>query len=260
LMSNDIKRTITFSVVIPAFNASKTIVRAISSCIEQSYPPYEIIVVDDASTDDTAAILDQFTGQIRKIILTKNSGSSIARNKGMDTATGNYIAFLDADDEWHKHKLLIMASALEANKNIQFLYHSFSLNEFTNQELPEKSVLYRLPFIKLLYGNPIATPCAVISNQKKFRFETSMRHMEDYDLWLRIGYKHKIFFIDLPLCRISRPVLSHGGVSAAKWKMRKGELRAFRRLIRLNPLFIFAQPFLYCYSIGKHIYKAISGR
>ena len=75
-----------------------------------------------------------------------------------------------------------------------------------------------------------------------------------------MAYKHKAYFIDIPLTQLGRPVLSKGGISANKWGMRKGELKAFTRLVKLNPLFILSLPFLYSYSLGKHIFKAISGR
>jgi hypothetical protein len=115
--------------------------------------------------------------------------------------------------------------------------------------------VYKLPFVKLLAGNVIATSCAIIRNNPGFRFESSMRYTEDYDLWLRIGYRHKIHFINIPLTQIFRPFLSKGGISENKWKMRKGEMRAYRRLTKLNPLFVLLLPFLLVSSLGKHVVK-----
>ncbi|MBS1689578.1 MAG: glycosyltransferase family 2 protein [Bacteroidetes bacterium] len=252
---------IKFSVVIPTYNAAGTIVRTIESCLKQSYAAHEIIVVDDGSTDETEQLLEERFGN--KIIYTrlyKNLGPSFARNKGMDLATGNYIAFLDADDGWHEDKLLVAKSILEANTKIKFLYHPFTQEDVSTKKLPEGATIYTLPFIKLLNGNVIGTPCVVLANDKSFRFETEMRYMEDYDLWLRIGYRNKIYFINLSLTQIGRPVLSKGGQSGNKWKMRKGELKAYTRLARLNPLFILLLPVLYVYSLSKHIYKAITGK
>ncbi|MGN6567030.1 MAG: glycosyltransferase family 2 protein [Flavipsychrobacter sp.] len=258
-MNEDID--IKFSVVIPTYNSAEAVVRAIESCLQQSYLAYEIIVVDDGSTDDTEQLLnEQFGNRINYTRLYKNLGPSTARNKGMDLATGNYIAFLDADDIWHEDKLMVARSILDANRNIKFLYHPFTLEDIRQKKLPEGATIYKLPFIKLLNGNIIGTPCVVLANNPSFRFETDMRYMEDYDLWLRIGYRNKIYFINLPLTQIGRPVLSKGGQSANKWKMRKGELKAYTRLVKLNPLFILLLPVLYVYSLGKHLYKAITGR
>lgn len=256
-MSNE---AIKFSVVIPAYNAAGTIARAVDSCLRQSYVPYEIIVVDDASTDNTEEILSVTYGD--KIIYTRlaqNGGGAVARNKGMERASGNYIAFLDADDLWHEQKLEIAASILEAKPGIYFLFHPYTLNDIHTVTVPGSATLFRLPFIKLLQHNPIATPCAIVRNIPAIRFEPSMRYSEDYDLWLRTAYKYKAYFIDVPLTQIGRPILSGGGVSANKWKMRTGEIKAFRRLMRLNPLFLFAMPFLFTYSIGKHVFKSITG-
>ncbi|WP_276133754.1 glycosyltransferase family 2 protein [Polluticoccus soli] len=250
---------IRFSVIIPAYNAGKTIVRAIESALEQTHAPYEIIVINDTSSDNTGELIESFGERVKHIQLLQNCGSAVARNKGLDAASGDYIAFLDADDLWHEQKLELVASILSAKPDISFLYHSYTLQDIRTITSPQGAVLYQTPFVKFLTRNPVATPCAVITNSKEFRFEPSMRYMEDYDLWLRIAYKHKAYFIDIPLTQIGRPVLSEGGISENKWEMRKGELRAFRRLVRLNPLFLPMLPFLYTYSLGKHLYKTVSG-
>jgi teichuronic acid biosynthesis glycosyltransferase TuaG len=256
-MSNE---AVTFSVVIPAYNAQGTLGRAVDSCLQQTYGPHEIIVVDDASTDDTETFLkDTYGDKVIYLRLVQNAGSAVARNKGIDRATGSYIAFLDADDIWHERKLEIAASILGAKKDIYFLYHSYTLDNIHTVPVPESATIYRLRFIKLLQHNPIATPCAIVKNTSSIRFESSMRYSEDYDLWLRVAYKYKAYFINVPLTQIGRPILSAGGVSVDKWKMRKGELKAFRRLMRLNPLFLLAMPFLFTYSLGKHALKAIVG-
>jgi teichuronic acid biosynthesis glycosyltransferase TuaG len=254
------REEIKFSVVIPVYNAEATIKRTLDSCIAQTHTPYEIIVVDDFSTDETANIIATYGNDVKYIQLLQNNGASVARNKGLDAATGDYIAFLDADDVWHSKKLEIMGAILASvNIDIALIYHPFTLQDINSIELPESGTLYRLPFVKLLQRNPIATPCAIMRNNTKYRFEASMRYMEDYDMWLRIAHKNPVYFIKIPLTQINRPVLSTGGLSANKWKMRKGELRSFRRLARLNPLYIFLLPILYPYSIAKHIFKASRG-
>jgi glycosyltransferase involved in cell wall biosynthesis len=173
----------------------------------------------------------------------------------MDVATGDFIAFLDHDDMWHRDKLAIMHSILSAQPQIDFLYHTYTLQEINTIQLPEGGTVYRLPFMKLLSRNVIATPCVVMKSSIPLRFEPTMRYTEDYDLWLRIGYKHKLHFINIPLTQLGRPVLSKGGLSSNKWKMRCGEMRAYRRLIRLNPLFMLLLPFLLFGSLLKHIGK-----
>ena len=261
-MSNAIDKThlndgLKFSVVIPVYNGASTIQRALDSVIAQSYENYEIIVVDDASTDQTNDILQGYGEQIILIQKVINSGGSVARNAGMDVATGDYIAFLDADDTWHPDKLSLMNAILEATPSIKLLYHPYTLEPIAHKRIPENIQVFKLPFVKLLPANLIATPCTVIKNDPTFRFDTNMRYTEDYDLWLRIGYKHKLHFINIPLTQLFRPITSEGGVSSNKWAMRKGEMRAYRKLVKLNPLFILLLPILVISSLGKHLVKKV---
>lgn len=249
---------IRFSVIIPAYNAENTIVRAIDSVLNQSYPEYEIIIVDDASKDDTVSLITKIYGdKVTLIQKIGNGGSSIARNTGMDAAKGNYIAFLDADDVWHKDKLMLMSTILASAPEITLFYHPYTQDNITCNALPENIPIFRLPFIKLLPSNPIATSCIIIQNDPAFRFEPSMRYTEDYDFAMRIGYKHKIYFINIPLTQIFRKFTSAGGISENIWKMRKGEMKAYSRLVKLNPLFVFLLPFLWVSSLGKHVYKKL---
>jgi len=249
---------IQFSVVIPAYNAAATIVQAINSCLQQTYPPLEIIVVNDASTDSTEAVIkSSFGEQVHYTQLTKNGGGAVARNTGLNMAKGNYVAFLDADDTWHNEKLFIIKNIIESKPGIHLLFHPYTLQDLYLQPLPNGVTIYKFPFIKLLYRNTIAPSCVIIANKHSYRFNNKMRYTEDFDLWLRIGYSHKIYFIPLALTRISRPFLSPGGTSSSRWKMRKGELLAYTRLVKLNPLFILLLPFLYTLSLLKYVVKMI---
>lgn len=247
---------IRFSVIIPVYNGRNTICRAIDSVLAQSLPAHEIIVVDDASTDDTVSLLETtYDDRVRLIHKISNSGSSLSRNMGMDAATGDYFAFLDADDAWHPDKLSLLSTVFAAHGSITLFYHPFTQEPILNKRLPEDIILYKLPFIKLLPGNVIATSCMVLKNDPAFRFEPTMRYTEDYDLALQVGYKHKIYFINIPLTQIYRGFTTKGGISENRWKMRRGEMRAYSRLTKLNPLFVFLLPFLLLTSLGKHVVK-----
>ncbi len=105
------------SVVIPAYNAGRYIGRAIDSVLAQTRPAEEIIVVDDGSTDNTAEIAGAYGDRIR-FIRQENAGASVARNTGIAAATGNWIAFLDADDEWLPEKLRLQTEHLERNPDL----------------------------------------------------------------------------------------------------------------------------------------------
>src|SRR5262249_39357728 len=104
------------TVLIPAYNASSTIERAVDSVLAQTYSDYEIIVVDDGSRDATADIVaSRYGDRVRLLCLTRNQGESAAMNHGIDAAEGELIAFLDADDEWLPDKLSKQVDALNRN-------------------------------------------------------------------------------------------------------------------------------------------------
>lgn len=249
-------KNLKFTAIIPVYNGVTTLARAIDSVLAQSYPAHQIIIVDDASTDNTAAFVQgRYADKVTFIQKLTNQGSSATRNKGMDAATGDYIAFLDADDAWHKDKLMLLNSIFSSKPDITLFYHPFTQDNIMDKKLPEDIVVYKFPLIKLLPANVIATSCMIVRNDPAFRFEATMRYMEDFDLALRIGYKYKIYMVNIPLTQIFRPFTSEGGISANKWKMRKGELRAYTRLLKLNPLFIGLLPFLWASSLGKHFIK-----
>lgn len=104
------------SAVIPVYNREKTIKRCIDSVLNQTYPVYEIIIVDDGSTDQTLHILKEYQDYI-KLVRQKHKGAQAARNTGIREATGEYIAFLDSDDEWLPEKLELQVNALQKNKD-----------------------------------------------------------------------------------------------------------------------------------------------
>jgi teichuronic acid biosynthesis glycosyltransferase TuaG len=245
-----------FSVVIPAYNAAATLGRALESVCVQSLPAWEIIVVDDASSDDTAYLLTLAADRVKSIRLKQNMGPAYARNRGIEATTGDYIAFLDADDSWHPERLAILARCIAQKPDIDLLFHPYSLQEFQFDARSSIQSLRPFPFSGLLLHNVIATPCVVIRRSLNPRFDESMRFMEDYELWLRIAYRHKPYFLDLPLTRLGRPVLSRGGQSANRWQMRLGELRTYSRLIYLNPALGLLVPWLWAGSLIKHLIKS----
>ena len=114
------------STIIPAYNAERTIARAIDSALSQDCEGHEVVVVDDGSTDSTAAILEKYGSQIL-VIAQCNGGPSAARNAGVRRSTGRYLAFLDADDIWLPGKLKTMVSALE-----RYPLASLAFSEYRN--------------------------------------------------------------------------------------------------------------------------------
>ena len=114
-----------FSVIIPCFNSSKTLPKAINSVLQQTYDRFEIIVVDDGSTDNTSDVVKAYKDKIR-YIRQQNTGVSSARNKGAESATGEWLAFLDADDWYYPERLELHANLIDKHPDVDFLigdYH-----------------------------------------------------------------------------------------------------------------------------------------
>jgi glycosyltransferase involved in cell wall biosynthesis len=107
----------TVSCVIPAYNAEHYINRALTSVLEQSRPPDEIIVVDDGSTDATGAVLESYRARLR-VVRQENSGPAAARNHGIGLAKGQVVCFQDADDEWHREKLAKQLALFDSRPDV----------------------------------------------------------------------------------------------------------------------------------------------
>ena len=107
------KNEVLISVIIPLYNKEKTIVHTLSTVMSQTYKCFEVIVVNDGSSDDSVQLInDNFSDSRIRIISQENSGVSVARNKGVEEAKGDWIAFLDADDEWLPDYLSTLMNAL----------------------------------------------------------------------------------------------------------------------------------------------------
>ena len=195
------------SVIIPTYNGEKYIREAIDSVLAQSYEDFEIVVVDDGSADNTKEVLDKYEAQI-KYIYQENQGRSAARNRGVKESTGEYIAFLDADDLWEVDKLMLQMAYFEKNSNLGLIY-SDALSVRDREVLVPSLFRERRPyagrcFDKLLYENFIPTQTVIV---KKMVFEAvggfdeSIEVSEDYDLWLKILKKYEISYIDKVLAR-----------------------------------------------------------
>lgn len=245
------------SIVVPVYNASETINRCFVSVKNQSYRQWELLFIDDHSTDKSFELLvsiQKSYPELKIHILKNNSkGVSSARNLGMKQAKGEYIAFLDADDYWHEDKLLIVSREIDNNTLLYASAFAFELHP-----VKESFTVSRISFLKCLVNNQFVTPSVVIKNGSGFLFNESLQYSEDYELWLRMLYDKPAKYIHLPLVVLNRPVRSAGGLSANKWAMRKGEITAYYHLKGLAPMFMLLFPLLTGYSIGKHIFKMLS--
>jgi glycosyltransferase involved in cell wall biosynthesis len=231
------------SVVIPCFRCASTIARAITSILRQSQKPTEIILVDDASGDDTLKILEayemEFAGFIRVVTLKDNTGAASARNAGWAIAKQPYIAFLDADDSWHADKILIQFEYMKKNPDVVLSGHLCGI--FENIDLSLRSgECYSVTAISglgLLMNNAFSTPTVMLKRDIPFRFRDGERYVEDLLLWQQIAFAGlKVVRIESTLAYVHKQFYGASGLSSHLWKMEIGELRNYFVLHRASSI------------------------
>ena len=246
----------TFSVVIPVYNGEKYIQNAVKSCLTQTVVPDEIIVIDDASTDDTELQIKQIrSDRIVYIRNGQNKGASFCRNIGIQSARYSWILFLDADDTFHPQKVEIIRYCLLRNEQIKAIGHSFQLpgetlfqpDEFWKNSIAPKQLSTK----QVLISSPMVTPSLAISASNGLSFDETMFYAEDHDFILRTSEKYDLWYLDMPLCILGRIPLSSGGMSGNRWQMRKGEINMYIRYCKRNH-HRAAIPFFILFSLLKH--------
>jgi glycosyltransferase involved in cell wall biosynthesis len=194
------------SVIIPTYNCAHYLGQAIESVIGQTFRDFEIIVLDDGSTDNTSEIADKYGKAIRYIRQT-NGGLPAARNRAIEASTGEFVALLDSDDWWEPNKLEEQVPLIEADPEVGISFTDLRVVYDDGTVLP--SFLLSRPlassgyvFDRLLLSGFIL-PSTVLMRRSCFeqsgRFDESMRSHEDIDLWLRICRKWKAVLVPKPL-------------------------------------------------------------
>ena len=201
------------SVVIPAYNCAHTLKRAVQSVFDQTYSDYEIIIIDDGSTDDTLKIIGQFhDSRLRFVRHKKSLGAAAARNAGIKAAEGNIIAFLDADDEWLPNKLLYQVSQLNKKQQSGACFCGFYLRSerFCN-EMYGRVIIptnHKNWYKHLMMGCGLGPGTNMIVRRKWFDeigfFDESLKRYEDWDWVLRLSNLAMLEVIKLPLAKINR--------------------------------------------------------
>lgn len=193
------------SVIIPAYNRFSTISRSIESVLAQTFHDFEVIIVDDGSTDQTCEVVHEIGDErVRLICHDRNLGAAAARNTGMQAAIGKYIAWLDSDDEWLPGKLELQLGAVEHaapdQKACYTAYERIEQNEsriYTPQYADYKKLFLgcdQAPGSTLFFDRTLLNEIGYI--------DTSLRRYEDWDWLLRYCSKYRLLAIEEPLARI----------------------------------------------------------
>ena len=197
-----------FSVVITAYNAEEYLERALKSVINQSFNDYELIIVENGSSDSTRNIVKRYEKKYDQIVglyVDDNLGISGGRNYGIKSANGKYVCFLDSDDYWMSNKLSEVYSVAKENEYNMLCHWEYHIHNgektVAKYRQPNNTALYR---DVLVNGNCLSTSAMTIRTDFLIRSggfsEKLVRGEEDYDLWLRLANKYgRVFMIKKPL-------------------------------------------------------------
>lgn len=221
------------SVIMPVYNAASTVIRSVESVILQSYSDWELIIIDDGSTDRSPEIIKDFITALnpevqQKIFYTRkeNEGPSKARNLGIEKSGGHFIAFLDSDDKWVREKLEMQVKYAKQYPEAGIISGGFNASVLKTEK---KYAL--ISFRQLLQRNYFNTPTVLLERKKlgESRFSAKQKYSEDYRLWLEITYKYKGIYINQLVAKSSTGKFDYGvsGLSSNLWQMEKGELSNF---------------------------------
>jgi glycosyltransferase involved in cell wall biosynthesis len=224
------------SIIIPTFNSEKFILETIYSVQKQTYEKWEIILVDDCSSDNTVAIILEMVekdDRIHFFQLEKNSGTGVARNKGLSNANGRYISFLDADDLWQPTKLHKQMEFMRLN-NVPFTFSFYDCidEEGTSLEKRVEAPL-NLSYIQLVFCNYVGNLTGIYDVNYFGKIPiSSIRKRQDWMLWLTILKKIKV----------AKPVpeslafyrIRENSISTSKFDLIKYNFAVYRRFHGFN--------------------------
>ena len=227
------------TVIIPTYNRAQRVCRAVSSVLDQTFTDFEIIVIDDASTDDTGERLEEFGNRIKVIRHPENKGVSAARNSGLKKAKGEYISLLDSDDYWMADKLRVQVDFFKENPDAvisqareMWIRNGKHVNPAKKHLKPSGDIF--IPSLKLCLVSPSAVMFKKSLLDEIGMFDEEFPVCEDYDLWLRIAYKYPVYLIEQDL------LIKEGGapdqLSASMPGMDRFRIKAMIKIFNMGVL------------------------
>ena len=226
------------TVIIPTYNRATLLSRALQSVFAQTRAPQEVIVVDDGSTDCTEQIVQEKFPQAR-YIFQENQGVSAARNKGIQKACGEWIAFLDSDDEWLPQKLEKQFMELQSAPHFQVCHtNEIWIRNGRRVNPMKKHAKYGGHIFQHCLALCLISPSSVLLRRSLFEsvgfFDETLPACEDYDLWLRITARYPVLYLEEPCIR------KYGGhndqLSRKYWGMDRFRIYALEKILNTNLL------------------------
>jgi len=252
------------SVIVPMYNSANTIERTLQSVVDQDYDGLvEIIVVNDGSKDNSVQVVEKFIelhhNVTIKLILQENGGVSKARNAGLKSVKGNFIAFLDSDDAWFCDKLSNQMKILNDNSNIDLLGTAFKGFYLKNRSVGE---LFNVKFSDLIFKNYFQPSTVLMKKtiiEKIGFFDETQKYAEEGNFFFRVSQKFNCFFYNKNLIIYGDEKVGFGesGLSANLKEMEKGELKNLKFAYEnkwISPITYF---FAVSFSILKYIRRVI---
>ena len=193
------------SIIIPTYNRARTIVRSVNSILSQTFQNFELIIVDDCSTDNTKDILEKTFNDSRIIYykLKNNSGACAARNKGIELAKGKYIAFQDSDDEWLCEKLEKQIQILDNSIDCQAIFCQFIRINNTNISIMPSNSFNKNNINSVIFEENFLSTQTLLVKKEVFKkigiFDISLPRFQDWELAIRLITKCKVFYQEEPL-------------------------------------------------------------
>lgn len=256
------------SVIIPMYNAQDSIIRCLESVVKQTYEGIvEIIVVNDGSTDNSPNMVREFIQQHPMVIIQlldqQNGGVSKARNRGLKIAQGDFIALLDADDEWYKNKLEIqMPFLLDEAQKIDFIACNRNNEKIT---FPYRVINNKYAVItlrKLLFKIIGQTSTAVFKKkilENTGYFDENQKYSEDANYWLRISLNNNMIILtdNLVLTGGGKPSVGFSGLSSNIKEMEAGVQKNILEMYKYNYINILEYAFFLFFSKVKYIKRML---
>ena len=254
------------SIIIPVFNSERTISRTLNSVKEQIFKDYEIIIVDDGSTDNSVLVINSYitnNPQLQiKLIIKENGGVSSARNAGLRIASGTWIALLDSDDEWLPQKLVKQINIIKSDASIDFL--GTNRNGEHRKRFFFKKFHYLTPISShlLLYKNFFVTPTVIFKRmvlENTGFYDENQTHGEDGNFWIRICRNNNCILLNesLVITGAGKPHFGHSGLSSNLKKTASGELKNIKEAYVLEIIPKYEYIFLVIFSTLKYIRRII---
>lgn len=224
------------SVITPTYNAELFISATIESVCAQTYTNWELVIVDDASSDTTVDILKKYAAaddRIKFHVLETNSGAAIARNTAIEKASGSYIAFLDADDLWMPEKLFKQIAFMQEN-DIQICFSSYELMDEAGKSLGKMvKALPKVDFSKMLKSNYVGNLTGIYNAEALGKvYMPNIRKRQDWALWLtlikKVGYAYGI---EEPLAKYR---LRENSISSNKLNLLKYNYTIYRKALKFG--------------------------